>query len=303
MLHRTEVFENERGFSLGWKGRLVILSAALVGLGLFVYSEILSGLLNSVLHREGSSHGLFVPFISGYFLWLKREEIRNAEIEFALVPGGAIIVLSSFIFYLSHSSTEITLPAFSFVLAASGLVLALFGIRLFKEVAFPLLFLITMIPLPRATYAHIGGWMREAVTSGSVWLMQVIHHPIFREGYNIQLQNTNLFIAMGCSGIRYLLSYFVFSLAYAFLFKRASRSRVLVVLASFPMALVAGVLRLSSIYLATSYIGPFMAEHRPHVLLSWSVFGMVLVLTIAADQYVSGVWERRKAGGEVGSSQ
>jgi hypothetical protein len=30
-----------------------------------------------------------------------------------------------------------------------------------------------------------------------------------------------------------------------------------------------------------------MVQHRPHVLLSWSVFTVLLVAAIAADRYVS----------------
>jgi exosortase len=293
MNQKVDILESGRAFSIGWKGRLIILVIALVVLGVAFYRETLFELVSSVLHREGSSHGLFVPFISGYFLWLKRERIRQLEPEFSLFPGGVILLLSFFLFYITRGSSEVTLPALSFLMVAVGLVLAFFGKGIFKEVSFPVLFLATMIPIPETIYAQIGERMRAATTAGSVFLMQLIQHPIFRDGYNIQLQNMNLFIAMGCSGIRYLLSYFVFSLAYAYLFKTNLRSKVLVVLASLPIALVAGVLRLSTIYLATSYIGPFMAEHRPHVLLSWSVFLMVLVLAIASDQYLSNLKARK----------
>ena len=293
MNQKVEVIEIRKTLSMSYKGRLIILLTALVGLGVTLYPETLRGLVSSVLHREGSSHGLFVPFISGYFLWLKREKIRRVKIDFSLLSGAIMIVVALLLLYFSRNSTEITLPALSFVLVASGLVLALFGMQLFKEVAFPLLFLATMIPLPETIYYQIGEFMRRSVTIGSVWLTQILQLPIYREGYSIQLPSTKIFIAASCSGIRYLLSYFVFSLPYAYLCKNSSRGRALVVLASFPIALVAGVLRLTSIYLAVYFIGPFMAEHRPHVVLSWFVFLAVLVVAIAADQYLSGLKIRR----------
>ena len=292
---KIESIETGKVFSLGWKARLIILMIVAVGLGVFVYQETLRVLLTNVLHREGSSHGLFVPFISGYFFWLKREKIREIEIDFSLVQGGAMIALSLVIFYLSRSRADIALPALSFILVGSGLIVALLGNQLFKEVAFPLLFLITMIPLPMNLYNHIGEWMRQWVTTGCVWLTQLLQLPIYREGYSIQLPARKIFIAMGCSGIRYLLSYFVFSLAYAYLCKRSFRARSLVVLASFPIALVAGVLRLTSIYLAVCFIGPFMAEHRPHIFLSWMVFLAVLVVAVAVDQILSRWREGQRA--------
>ncbi len=45
--------------------------------------------------------------------------------------------------------------------------------------------------------------------------------PFIREGYNIHLPNVDLYVAKSCSGIRYLISYFVFGLAYAFIYKKS----------------------------------------------------------------------------------
>ena len=65
MNQKVEVIKARKTFYLDWKGRLVILTVALLGLGLFLYQDTLRGLISNVLHREGSSHGVFVPFISG----------------------------------------------------------------------------------------------------------------------------------------------------------------------------------------------------------------------------------------------
>lgn len=296
MNQKIDTIEAGRTFSLSWKGRLIILTAALVALGVFVYPETLRELLWSVLHREGSSHGLFVPFISGYFFWLKRKNIGRLEPCFSLLPGTIIAVAGLFILYISRTGSEFTLSALSFMVIVFGLVWALFGTQMIKELSFPILFLITMIPMPRPIYNQIAEGIREITTSGSVWLMQLIQLPIFREGYNIQLPSTNLFIDIGCSGIRYLVSYFVFSLAYAFLCKRTFKGKLLVALSSFPIAVIAGVLRLSSIYLSVHFISPFMAEYVPHVLLSWFVFGVLLVASITVDQILSVRFEAKSIG-------
>jgi len=284
MNQKIDTIEAATTLSVSWKVRLVAFIAILVGLGFTIFPETLRDLLLSVLHREGSSHGLFVPFISGYFLWLKRDRIRGLEPAFAFAAGGVMALAGFLVLYISRGSVEVTFPALSFMLVAFGLVMALFGTQVFKEVSFPLLFLITMIPLPQQIYNHIAEWMREITTSGSVWITQLVQIPIFRDGLNIYLPSTSLFIAMGCSGMRYLLSYFVFSLAYAFLVKKDIKARVLVVTASFPIAIIAGVLRLSSIYLAVYFFGPFMAGQRPHILVSWLVFGTMLIVAISVDQ-------------------
>ena len=191
------------------------------------------------------------------------------------------------LFSLVDHSREVTLPALSFLLVAAGLVVGLFGKEIFKGLVFPLFFLVTMIPLPKPLYAQLTEWMRMATTSGSVGLMQSIQFPIYREGYTISIPNLNLFIDNGCSGIRYLIPYFVFGLAYAFVSKRTTRSRVLVVLATIPIAILAGVLRQSFIFLSAHYIGPYMAGHRPHVLISWTVFMSVLLGAMWVDRRIA----------------
>ena len=117
----------------------------------------------------------------------------------------------------------------------------------------------------------------------------VCHHGgvlLHRNGFHIDLPNTRLYIAHGCSGIRYLLSYLVFGLAYACIFKKSFKARVLVVMGALPLSIVGGVLRLWIIFFSAYYIGPIMVEHRSHVLLSWSVFTLLLVGVIFVDQYV-----------------
>ena len=287
MEQKSEVIETGRAYALGWKVRLVLLGALLAGLGAFVYAATLRELALSVLNREGSSHGLFVPLISGWYLWRERDRIRKAEPGVSLLPGSVLIAAGFVLFFLARGTGELALSLLSFLTVACGLVLLILGGGVFRAVSFPLLFLAAMIPLPETLYSAIAEWVRATTTTGSVWLVQAMHVPLYRHGYGVQLPNASLVVGESCSGIRYLLSYLVFSLPYAFLAKKGTSGRLLVIAASVPVAIIAGVLRLSSIYLAVYFIGPFMAGHQPHIILSWSVFVVVLVLAIAADQLLS----------------
>lgn len=266
------------------KIRILILFVILMGLGLTVYCDAMSGLIVSVLHREGSSHGVFVPFISGIVLWQRWERIRKIEPEYAPIPGAIMLAASFLILYIARGSTENALPVVSFLIMAAGLIMALFGTKVFKEVSFPLFFLMTMIPLPKPVYAQIADWMRATSTSGSTWILQLSGVLFIRDGYNIHLPNVDIYVAKSCSGTRYLISYFVFGLAYAFIYKKSIRSRILVVVATIPISVIAGVLRLDIIFLSAYYIGAFMAGHLIHVFLSWFVFIFILTGAILMDR-------------------
>ena len=47
--------------------------------GMFIYKAALIQVISAVIHREGSSHGVFVPFLALYFIWLKRDDLIKIE--------------------------------------------------------------------------------------------------------------------------------------------------------------------------------------------------------------------------------
>lgn len=274
-------------FYFNSRSRNKLAALVLAGLALFFYRETLLEIALSVLHREGSSHGLFVPFISAYFLWLKWEKIRQAKTKFRPIAGVLWLCVGFILLYAASFSDEVSLSALSLLFVMAGIVVGIFGVEIFKEASFPLFFLATMIPLPVALYSQISEVMRAITTDGSTGVLRVFGVAYYREGYEVSLSSITLYVAHGCSGVRYLLSYFVFGLAYAFLFKRSFKSGALVVLLTIPVSIIGGVARLSSVFLAAEYIGPFMAGHRPHILVSWAVFGVVLFCAVTMDQAIS----------------
>jgi exosortase len=287
MDQKSEIIAAGKLEPLSGRGRWLVLLLLLFGLGFTIYAESLYALFASVLQREGSSHGLFVPFISGYIIWLKLDKIKAIKSQAALVPGGVVVAVGFLILYLCRNSTGYSMAALSFLLVAAGLIIGLFGRKMFKEISFPLFFLAAMIPLPAAGYSQLAEWMRQAITGPAVALIKPLGIPLHRSGYDIYLPDIHLYVAHGCSGIRYLLSYFVFGIVYAFRYKHSSKARLLVVAATIPLSIIGGVVRLWIIFATAYYIGPVMTDDRPHVLLSWSVFTVLLVAAIAADRYFS----------------
>jgi exosortase len=228
-----------------------------------------------------------VPFISGYFIWLKLDRIREVKHQIALLPGAAMVMAGFALYYLNQEGPGFTLPVLSFLLVTAGMVLIFFGREFFKEVSFPLFFLVAMIPLPEAVYSQMADWMRNATTWGAVTLLKSFDIPLYRDGYNIFLPDIHLYVDHSCSGIRVLLSYFVFGLAYAARYKQSNKARLLVIAVAIPLSLIHNIIRLCILFLSVQYIGPVLTNSRPHVLLSWSVFTMLLVAAIGVDRYVS----------------
>lgn len=257
-------------------------------LSITLYNATLLDLFNSAIHREGSSHGLFVPFISGYLIWLKFDALKSITPR-THWPFGAAMLLTGVLLFVFSQNTEYQLvfSSLSFLCVAGALVLLFFGKKIFIETAFPLFFLAAMIPIPQDIYAAIAERMRLITTQGSVIATKATGIPLHRDGFTIYLPETKLFVAESCSGIRYLLSFFVFSIIYAVLFKQKTAARLGIIAASIPLAVTAGVARLTTIFLAAHLISPKMAEHTPHIIISWAVFATFLFGGIVLDQLIS----------------
>ena len=274
------------------KIRTIGILAVVLILSLSLYRDSLSQLAASVIGRGDSSHGLFVPFISAFFLWRQRDKIKKAAPAFALLPGSLLVILSLAMLFAPENNIYTMLSAASFFVMAAGLILAFWGRRIFKEVRFPLFFLMTMIPLPKPLYMHIAEWMRSINTDMSVFVAQFFGVSLERNGYYIQMTDILLYVGESCSGIRYLISYFVFGLAYALFYKKSTVSRILILASILPLSIFASSMRLSVIFLAVHYMGAWTTDRIPHNLLSWAVFGAILTAAIWMDWKLSLYYER-----------
>ncbi len=126
----------------------------------------------------------------------------------------------------------------------------------------------------------IAEWMRSINTDNAVFVTHLFGIPFERNGYYLQFPDILLHVNESCSGIRYLISYFVFGLAYAFFYKKSMASRILVLASILPLSIFASSMRLTVIFLAVHYIGAWTTDRIPHNLLSWSVFCAVLTAAL-----------------------
>ena len=273
--------------------RIAGLLLALGLVGIVFYSATLMELLSAVLRREESSHGVFVPLLSLYFVWRKRNRLKEIEPSYEIIRGLGLVAGGLLLFSLARAHAYFFWECFSFVIVLSGLVICFLGKDISKQILFPIFFLICMIPIPEHLYMAIAHWVRQGTITASTQVLALIGIPFLREDLLIQLPNTVLNINIGCSGIRYLLSYFVFGIAYAYPYRTTTKQRVLLVCLTIPISLMASTLRLTFIALLAYYIGPHMATYWPHVITSWLVFLSVLAFFVALDQ---GILIRRVRG-------
>ncbi len=251
---------------LSQNSSLMRVSGLLLSLGLIgaaFYSASLVELFRMVLMREESSHGVFVPFLSLYFVWRKRSNLRELEPKYEILPGFVVIAGGSLLFSLARAHDYFFWERCSFLVVLSGLVICFLGKDWLKEILFPVYFLISMIPIPQDLYNTMADLLRQWTIITSTHVLAQLGIPFLTQDVLIHLPNVTLEINIGCSGIRYLLSYFVFGIAYAYLYRTRLNERILVVCMTIPISLFASTLRVTATAVIAYYIGPYAVQGWP----------------------------------------
>ena len=265
-----------------YRARVALLIFWTILAGLFLFNTSVASVISAVLHRQGSSHGVFVPFLSGIFLWMNRNSLRVIEPRYDYL--GIPLLAIGIVFPLFSIGTY-HIQFLSLIVFIAGLIITHLGRNYFKAISFPLLFLITMIPLPEDIHLTLANYTRNVSFGGSSWIISLLGVPFMKEDLLIHLPNAVLKVNLGCSGIRYLISFFVFGIAYSYLYRKTTWSRLIIIALTIPISLLASIFRLTAIFLLTYIFGPHMAEYWPHVFISWSVFFAILVLSVASDRF------------------
>jgi exosortase D (VPLPA-CTERM-specific) len=255
-----------------WVG--AVLCATLLGV---IYYDAFAVMVNVWVDDENYGHGFFVPFISLFLVWAKREKLR------ALQPHGSwwglsLILVGLALYVLGELGSLFTLMHLSFWLVLVGLCWAALGGKILRELSFPLLYLLTMIPLPQFLLQGLSGQLQLISSALGVGCLQVIGVTAFREGNVIDLGPIQLQVVEACSGLRYLFPLMSLSLLCAYLFRAPMWKRAVVFLSSMPIAILLNGFRIGVIGVLVEWFGAGAADGFLHLFEGWVIFLISLAI-------------------------
>jgi exosortase len=175
----------------------------------------------------------------------------------------------------------------------AGLTIFFMGWEVLRTILFPLLFLVLMVPLPAIVFSQITFPLQILASKLSAGLLPLLGVPVLREGNVINLPAMPLEVAEACSGIRSLLSLTTLAIMYGYLLEKRVAIRVLLALASVPIAVAANGLRIVGTGLLVQYWDPDKAEGFFHAFSGWLIFVVSLLMLFILHQGLI-FFERRK---------
>lgn len=265
-----------------WPGRRSALAWSLLGIGAVVllgilYGDSFSYLFQQWMENEDYGHGIFVPVISLALAWWRRDHIWAA----GLAPDWRGIVpaaIGAALFVVGELSTLFFLQHLSFWLVLVGLVLSSVGVAATRQMAFPLGYLLAMIPPPHMLQQSLSSSLQLVSSALGVGCLQIIGVTAFREGNVIDLGPIQLQVVEACSGLRYLFPLLALTLLCAYLFQDRAWKRVVLVASAIPLAVLLNGLRIGLIGVLVEHIGQGAAEGFMHLFEGWLLFVVSLAL-------------------------
>jgi exosortase len=217
------------------------------------------------------SHGPFVPLFSAFLIWDKRKVLSATPIRQTWL-GIVLVIFSIVVLILGVYGVELFTARISFVMLLTGLIWTFLGWAIVKALRFPLLVLVLAIPFPAIVFNHITFPLQLMASRIASDILPVFHVPTLHEGNVIELPAMKLEVAEACSGIRSLMSLFTLAIFYGYFLEKTTKRRIILALASIPIAVAANVLRIVGTGLCVQYWDPDKALGFFHEFSGWVMF-------------------------------
>jgi exosortase len=243
------------------------------------FAPVLQALVVAWWNNPDMGHAFFVVPVAAYITWQKREELQAVSPRpnwwglVLVLFGGAQLIAATLGVELFVARTAVI---FIFI----GMIWMLQGTEYLKKLAFPLSLLFFLVPIPTIVYTRITFPLQIKASQFAEWALTVINIPVVREGNILELPHQRLSVVEACSGIRSLLTLTFLALVYGYFFERRKWLRLVLFLATIPIAILANGSRVAITGILTQ-IKPDLAEgffHESTGMVTFLAAGSILLL-------------------------
>ncbi len=277
------------------------VSAALVLAGFAIlYTPIIAKLVHDWASDDNYSHGFLIVPIALYLAWERRGRFASAEQRPSNL--GLIVLLGSLaMLAVGVLGVEFFVTRLSMLGVVAGAIAFLWGWARLRVMIFPISFLLLMIPIPAIVFNQVAFPLQLLASRCGEWTLNAFQIPVLREGNVIQLADTTLEVAEACSGIRSLISLLTLGIVYGYFVESRTWARVVLALATVPVAIAANALRVAGTGLAAHYYGAEAAQGFFHSFSGWLIFLVAFAMLFVAHRILILMAPENKGGAAPGA--
>jgi exosortase len=180
-----------------------------------------------------------------------------------MIAGIGAILLGLAIYWTAnrglvplHGDESLSASAVAILLIWVGGFLSSYGVTAAREAAFPLFFLLLMIPLPDRFLNWTVELLQRGSTEVSYLLFNLVGVPALKQGFVITVPGISIEVAAECSGIRSSLALLITCLLAAHLYLRTPWKIAVFILLVLPLSIIKNGIRIVTLTLLSLYVDP-----------------------------------------------
>lgn len=241
--------------------------AATLALGVvLIYWPVLVNLVNQLSSDEDFSYGLLLPLVSAYLVYLKWPELRRESWRPSWL-GLVIMALALILYMAGKLAAQFYSTRISFIMFTVGVLLLTGGWKILRQLAFPILLLVLMLPLPSIITGNITLPLQMISSHLAANFLMFLGYPLLLKGNVIDLGVRQLQVVAACSGLRYILSLLALGIIYCYFYQRCLWKAAILLISLVPSAILANALRVAGMG-----IFPALQQGFWHGFTGWLIF-------------------------------
>ena len=246
-----------------------LLAVVLVAL----YLDTASAMVGIWWRSETFTHGFLVLPLVLWMVWRRRTHLSHLQPQ-PSAWGLAALVVVGFGWLLGELVAINALTQLAFVAMLALLVPALLGLVVTRSLLFPLAFLFFAVPFGEFAMPQLMAWTADF----TVLALRLSGIPVYREGLQFVIPSGSWSVIEACSGVRYLIASLTVGTLFAYLNYQSTKRRVLFIIVSIIVPVLANWLRAYMIVMLGHLSGNKLAAGVDHIIYGWVFFGFVILL-------------------------
>jgi len=263
-----------------------------------IYYQDLAAVANEAIRSEPMSHILAVPLLLAYLIYRKRRMLRvTIPLEESATERktintqeivGALLCLLSFLLYWqgSYSFNPLEYHMISLPIFIAGLILIIFNSKTLRVLAFPMAFLLFLVPIP-LEFLQAGGKTLSIASSEAAYA--ILRGAGFPVALAWQYENPIITltkpgsapiaftIGVACSGLYSLTSFTIFAVFIAYIARAELWKKCIVFAGGLSLIYGLNIVRIMAIILLGAQSGLEAATQAFHFFGGWV---LILVATV-----------------------
>jgi exosortase len=234
------------------------------------------------------THAYFILPISLYIVWSKRGLLSalTKEVPRTSWVGLFLILLGAGLFLLGWREEYLVVASAAMIPLFAGIVLFVYGGKVLGVVAFPISYLLFLLPPPLGVLDAITLPMRYGISAVVAKLLTLMGYPLVREGLLLTMGGREIYMGEPCSGFRSLITLLSLGIVYIYTLKGTIKKKLFMSAFIIPFALLGNVLRVMILCFITYYLGAEMAEGVLHDASGILMFLILIFCLIGLERVI-----------------